>query len=152
MKKFQSITIPTAVASVKFLARNSGVIGITRLEDRKKLSNGGSTKCKIGNRTATPARFTAKNIPNWCANGLERDSGYVQNRFHMKLLIMAHIKEIVPANISCMFKKCERKFAIPKSINAPMVPTTINLRNRVRSIELLKTTVIQFPIFVWNKG
>jgi hypothetical protein len=63
MKKFQSMTIPTAIARVTFLARNSGVSVLKRGVDRKKLTKGGSTKCRIGIRIATPARLTAKNMP-----------------------------------------------------------------------------------------
>jgi hypothetical protein len=62
-KKFHNITIPTAIARVRFLAMNSGVREPIIKEDRKKFTSGGSTKCRIGIRIATPARLTATNIP-----------------------------------------------------------------------------------------
>jgi hypothetical protein len=54
----------------------------------------------------------------------------------MKLLIMAQIKEIVPARISGILESLENRFMIPKSTTAPMAPTDINRMNRVRSFEL----------------
>ena len=97
MKKFQIITIPMASASVAFLASTSA----DALERCAMLSKtramGGSTKCRIGIRIRMPAALTTKNMPNWCRTCRERDSGYVQKRFRVKLLITAQINEIVPA-------------------------------------------------------
>ena len=64
MKKFQSMTIPTAIARVAFLAMKSGDINPPSDEDLKKIAKGGSTKCRIGILIATPATFTAINIPS----------------------------------------------------------------------------------------
>ena len=86
-----------AKARVAFLARKSADTVDTCAVFRNTFAIGGSTNCRMGIRTAMPAAFTMKNIPNWCKIWRERESGYVQNRFNMKLLMTAQMNDIVPA-------------------------------------------------------
>ena len=46
-----------------------------------------------------PTTLTMKNCPNWVRIGLERESGYVQYRFQIKLLNTAAVNEQVLARI-----------------------------------------------------
>ena len=140
------MTIPIAMASVAFLAAVSGEMLENMLVPEKIPSSGGSTKCRIGARMAIPTRLTAKNMPNCCSKCRDLDSGYVQNRLPVKLLITAQMNEIVPAYNSLIEKIRVSRFITPKSTIEPNAPTAANLRKRVRSRLFFK--VMQAPVFV----
>ena len=144
MKKFQSITTLTATARVRFFPINSEVKGISETNCPDAFTMGGSRKCSMGSRIANPATLTIKNMINCLAIGRERESGYVQNRLKMKLLIIAQMNEMVPAMINGMLKSLVNKFIIPKSTTAPMAPTQIKRMNLIRSFELV-TRLISIP-------
>lgn len=127
-----------ASARVTFFANVSGGIEDNRNEFLARFSRGGSIKWRIGMRMAMPAAFTMKNIPNCCRICRDRDSGYVQKRLPMKLLMTAQIKETEPANTSLIEKTWVNRFITPKSIIEPNAPTAANFRKRLLSFGSFK--------------
>ena len=92
-----------------------------------------SDRAKTGVRINSPIVLTNANCSAWWRTGLLRESGYVQNRFQMKLLETAAMKDSTLA-IKLRIPKIElSRLNVPKSTMAPITPTTENFRNLANS-------------------
>lgn len=90
---------------------------------------GVSDNAKTGVRIKSPIVLTSANCSACRRNDLLRESGYVQNRFQMKLLVTAAMKEITLAIKLCNPRIVLSRLNVPKSTMAPITPTTENFRN-----------------------
>ena len=93
----------------------------------------GSRKWRIGILMAIPTMFTIKNMSNCVSTLLLLESGYVQNRFQIKLLMTAKTKEMVPAVTKLKLISRVSRFIIEKSTIAPNAPTTPKRKKRTHS-------------------
>jgi hypothetical protein len=90
---------------------------------------GVSDRAKTGVRINNPIVLTNANCIACWRTDLLRESGYVQNRFQMKLLVTAAMKEITLAIRLCNPRIELSRLNVPKSTMAPITPTTENFRN-----------------------
>jgi hypothetical protein len=98
-------------------------------KERIKLLNQGTR----GVRIRIPIMFIMKNWMSCFVSGLVRDLGYVQYRFHKKLLVTAQMKDTPCAQTRGTLNTRRRRFIIPKSTMVPVIPTNENFKKRILS-------------------
>jgi hypothetical protein len=141
------MTTMTATAKARFLAKKSAEMKpfSIMVKEFNNRVNKGTNKAIIGVRIINPITLTTENWDSCCGIGFDLESGYVQYRFQVKLLIIAAIKENILASTAVIPSKDVSRLNVPKSTTAPNIPTAANFRKRERSRGLVTIEVSVIP-------
>jgi len=149
MKKFQNMTITTTIAKARFSPNTYGCNGKENGNPSNKCTNGGFMRTNIPVRIPSPKILTTINWINCPIMGFDRESGYVQYRFQIKLLITAVQNDITLDNSGENLNPDRNILYVTKSTPKPIVPTIANFKNRFRSVALL-IMLIPSPFHFWR--